>query len=147
MSDGSGVYFTEIDGAENVLVRVPAMRGEACYNPAPSQSAHLVGWQPNSLLLLFVCYWDTAEARPLLSFDPLTNKAAPVLNTLAQDASWSPDGKELAYAQRGRLFIHTAEERQGSSRPWSQAYWIRWSADGQTIRFTVDKHRSRDSPA
>ena len=137
VTNGGDLYFTETENEHNVLARISTRGGEVSYGPAPSQSAHLIGWQPDARSLLFGSYWDTPEAHPLLSLDPGTGKSAPVHGITAQDADWSPDGKELAYAQRGKVFVL----RAGGSTDLiasvgGQAYWIRWSPDGHIIRFS-----------
>ena len=66
-------------------------------------------------------------------------QARPLGDIEAEFAAWSPDGKTIAFAQHNALYL-TDDEGATSHRlvgtpgvPW----WIRWSPDGQRLRFTL----------
>lgn len=65
--------------------------------------------------------------------------ARPLGDIEAEFAAWSPDGKTIAFAQHDALYV-TDDWGATSHRlvstpgvPW----WIRWSPDGQRLRFTL----------
>lgn len=58
----------------------------------------------------------------------------------AQDASWSPDGKTIAFAQGSNLFLTddlgTPPRMLATTR--GRPFWLRWSHDGKVLRFTLN---------
>jgi Tol biopolymer transport system component len=69
-------------------------------------------------------------------------------NILAHDASWTPDGRKIVYANGRDLFLSLSdgsESRKLVTAPgWT--LWPRWSPDGTRLRFTVsDPNTSSNS--
>jgi DNA-binding winged helix-turn-helix (wHTH) protein/Tol biopolymer transport system component len=136
VTDGTSIFFTETDGFQTLLVRVPERGGEPLYSKAPWTTANLVGLQPDSRHLLFANWLPGSDSK-LLDLNPSTGAETSILNIDAQDANWSPDGKELAYAQLGKLFVRAVDGTTSLvASVEGEAYWIRWSPDGRVIRFS-----------
>jgi Tol biopolymer transport system component len=60
-------------------------------------------------------------------------------NLLAHDATWSPDGRKIVYANGNDLFLASSdgsESRKLVTAPGPTS-WPRWSPDGTRLRFTV----------
>ena len=83
--------------------------------------------------------------QPLISKDFTTGAFTPIFNLRAHDASWSHDGKQLAYAQYGELFVRSAD---GSTRLVASVkgllYWLRWSPDDRRLRFSENYDGDHD---
>ena len=63
-----------------------------------------------------------------------------VPNVLAHDATWMPDGQRLLVASGNdlvRLWAPTAAIRIKLLTTRGLAFWLRWSPDGQRLRFTL----------
>ncbi len=65
--------------------------------------------------------------------------ARPLGDIEAESAAWSPDGKVIAFGQHNAIYLTEndgATYRRLLDTPGSVS-WIRWSPDGQRLRFTV----------
>lgn len=73
--------------------------------------------------------------------------ARPLGDIEADFAAWSPDSKAIAFAQHNAIYL---TENQGATygrlldAPGNVS-WIRWSPDGQRLRFTVFDSKTRVS--
>jgi Tol biopolymer transport system component len=76
--------------------------------------------------------------QPLWTFSTGGGTALRLANVIAHDATWMPDGKRVLYAAGNRLFISKLEDE--TSTPFAtlpgRAFWLRWSPDGNILRFT-----------
>jgi DNA-binding winged helix-turn-helix (wHTH) protein len=136
--DKNTVYFTEIGGERNILARVSTEGGEVSYDSEMPANVHALGLRSGTQgALLLGTEWPIDEALPLFSKDLATGTVSALFGLRAQDASWSPDGEELAYAQVGNLFVRS---KDGSTTRVASVdgivYWPRWSPDGRIIRFS-----------
>jgi Tol biopolymer transport system component len=68
---------------------------------------------------------------------------------IAHDASWAPDGRHLAFANRRDVFLAAADgsdvRKLATADGFDAAYWIRFSPDGTRVRFSAIKFRTRDN--
>jgi serine/threonine protein kinase/Tol biopolymer transport system component len=65
-----------------------------------------------------------------------------------QDATWSPDGGMLAYANGKDLFLAKSdgtESRRLVSLPTGQALYLAWSPTGSELRFTLKDYKTQAS--
>jgi DNA-binding winged helix-turn-helix (wHTH) protein/Tol biopolymer transport system component len=138
VSDGNLLYFTEEIGDRSILAQVAAEGGEISYGVAPSPKVHVVALQPGDRrTLLFGANWPIDPDQPLLGQDISSGTSSPVFNLRAQDASWSPDGRKLAYTQLGNVFVRSSDGKTIQvAAVRGLAYWLRWSQDGRLLRFS-----------
>ena len=135
---GNTLYFNEPNGERNVFAQVPEEGGEVIYDATLPVNVHLVGLRhgPRDALLLG-SNWPVKPSEPLLSKDLASGVVSQVFDLHAQDGSWAPDGKKLAYAQLGTLFVRSADGATVSiATVGGLAYWPRWSPDGRVLRFS-----------
>jgi len=138
VEDGNSLYFNEVSGERSILAQVPMEGGEVSYEPTPAVNVHLVGLRAaGRRALLLGSNWLVNVDQPLLSKDLSTGKVSSVFDIHAQDASWSPDGKNLAYAQLNNLYVRSTDGKTALVASVNGVvYWPRWSPDGRVIRFS-----------
>ena len=132
----NALYFTEMSGGRSVLARLEG--GEVSYDSELPPNLHSIGLRLDSqAALLLGSDWPIDEALPLFSKDLSTGAVSQVFGLRAQDASWSPNGKKLAYTQLGNLFVRSEDGATVQvASVGGIAYWPRWSPDGRTLRFS-----------
>jgi len=146
-TDGLRVYFTEVVAGRVVLYQVSAAGGEAAPVPTSAQNVSVWDVSPNGSELLVDTYLGGPEV-PLRIMPTLGGSARTLGNILAHDATWTPDGRKIVYANGNDLFLASSdgsESRKLVTAPgWT--LWPRWSPDGTRLRFTVsDPNTSSNS--
>ncbi len=138
LTDGSRLYFGEFQSGIFRGMEVSTGGGEAVPMPAsfqdyfpmhtsPSGSEMIVGRNTPGLE---ISLW----ALPVVGGSPRR-----LGDLMGHNAGWSPDGKEIAYANGNDLFL--AQSDGTGSRKLvglsGSASAVRWSPDAQRLRFTV----------
>ncbi len=148
-SDGTRIYFSQIDNGEPALAVALAANGEISYFHLPSEiRAPLIGsLSPDGSQLVLRSHLQTEPEQPLWIVPTLGGDARRVPNVLAHDATWMPDGKRLLVASANQLIVTGVD---GSDpRPLlttsGLAFWLRWSPDGKRLRFTLRDPKSQTS--
>ncbi len=89
--------------------------------------------------LLLRSQQSTESEQPLWVVPSTGGSGRRVPGVLAHDAAWMPDGSSILYATGDQLAEIGAKE--DSSAPYAKlpgrAFWLRWSPDGQLLRFTL----------
>jgi Tol biopolymer transport system component/DNA-binding winged helix-turn-helix (wHTH) protein len=140
-SDGTRIYFSHMDNGSPVLAVALAANGEISYFRLPSEiGAPLIGsLSPDGSKLVVHGHLQAEPEQPLWIVPTLGGDARRVPNVLAHDATWMPDGRRLLVASGNDLTVvgtdgsdpHRLLNVQGL------AFWLRWSPDGNLLRFTV----------
>ena len=138
VSDGSRLYLAEGSSHAPRLARISTEGGETSFVSTPLGQLEIQGISPNRSELLVTDFVHHL-AWPLWIL-PLRN-APPhrVGNVFASAATWSPDGREIAYIKERELYRANADgtaARKIATLPGG-AFWLRWSPDGQHLRFTL----------
>jgi Tol biopolymer transport system component len=138
VTDGSRLYLAEGSSHAPRLARISTKGGETSFLSTPFNYPEVHGISPNGSELLITEFVHHL-AWPLWTL-PLQN-ATPhrVGNVLASAATWSPDGREIAYVKERELYRASADgtgARRIATLPGG-AFWVRWSPDGSRLRFTV----------
>ena len=144
VTDGPRLYFEEAVGGGWGIAQVSAVGGEAVPIPTPFHNALLLGISANRSDLL-VQDLTANEPEPQLWAVPVVGGIPRRLgNVRAHDANWSPDGRELVYANGNDLYLADADgtEPQKLLAMEHVALWPRFSLDGRSIRFSVPDFRS-----
>ncbi len=140
-TDGSRIYFSEIEGGRTVLSQASIGDGETSALGVPSEieAPSLGDISPDGSKLLVRSHLAPEAEQALWIVPTHGGTARRIANILAHDASWLPDGRHIIYAAGNDLFV-TREDGTENSKFASlqgRAFWLRWSSDGKRLRFTL----------
>jgi DNA-binding winged helix-turn-helix (wHTH) protein len=147
VSDGSTLYFQEgsLDSTEQntALMQVSTHGGESARIPVTFRIPMALDYSPShSELLVSAGEWSES-VRPLWALLLPTGPPHRVGDILANDACWSPDGRQLVFIQGRDIFVAEADgskvRKLASLEGFDYAFFIRFSRDGTRLRFTVGK--------
>ena len=140
-SDGTRLYFSDLDNGVPVLAVALVANGEITHFRLPAEiGAPLIGsLSPDGSRLIVRSHLQAEPEQPLWIVPTLGGDARRVPNVLAHDATWMPDGQRLLIANGNDLSIVGANgsEPRKFLTTSGLAFWLRWSPDGKTLRFTL----------
>jgi len=155
VSDGARLYFQEgsLDDTEQntVLMQVAAQGGETARIPISPRNPVVYDFSQirSELLLSADEFHLPRNERPLWVLPLPAGPPHRLGDIVAHDASWAPDGRHLAFANRRDVFLAAADgsdvRKLATADGFDAAYWIRFSPDGTRVRFSVIKFRTRDN--
>lgn len=136
---GSRIYFMEGSADAPFIAQVSAAGGETGRVAAPIPLPELMDYSAGRSELLVGGTVDEASPMPLWVV-PVPAGAAHRLGAIvAWDASWSPDGRELAYTRGRELYLAKSDGSNSkllATLP-GLGWQPRWSPDGLRLRFSV----------
>jgi Tol biopolymer transport system component/DNA-binding winged helix-turn-helix (wHTH) protein len=140
-SDGSRIYFSHMENGTPVLSVALAANGEISHFLLPSEiGAPLIGsLAPDGSKLIVHSHLQASPEQPLWIVPTLGGNTRRVPNMLAHDATWMPDGSRLLVANGSDLTVVNedgSDPHKLATVP-GLAFWLRWSPDGQRLRFTL----------
>jgi Tol biopolymer transport system component/DNA-binding winged helix-turn-helix (wHTH) protein len=140
-SDGTRIYFSNIENGTPVLAVALATNGEISRFQLPSEvSGPLIGaLSPDGSKLVVRSHLQAEPEQPLWIVPTLGGNAWQVPNIAAHDATWMPDGRRLLVAIGNNLFIIGADgsDPHRFLTTGGLAFWLRWSPDGRRLRYTL----------
>ena len=138
-----GKWVTYVSYPENILWRSHIDGSDRMQLTYPPVSAGLPRWSPDGAQIAYV---DTQPGRPwrifLISAQGGTPQEVVSENHTQVDATWSPDGKQLAFGRTGfvgstepfAIYVVDLNSRQVSTIPGSENLFSpRWSPDGRHL--------------
>lgn len=139
-TDGSRIYFLQIENGREELMQALIADGETSILPVPAEiSAPSLGAiSPDGSELAVRNYLIPEAEQPLWIVPTLGGTARNFSNILGHDATWMPDGKRILYANGTDLYLANADGTAAikfATLP-GRAFWLRWSPDGSTLTFT-----------
>ena len=138
VTDGPRLYLAEIENNVFKLMQVSTNGGDTVRFPCPIESPQLLDISPDKSQLL-VGNFAPVEM-PLWTLPPLGGSPRRVDGLLGRDATWTPDGDKIVYANGNDLLL--VQNRGGEPRKLVTlpgfARWLRWSSDGTRLRFTLN---------
>jgi eukaryotic-like serine/threonine-protein kinase len=156
-SDGSRLFFMATEANGYALYQVSVAGGE----PVPMSEAFfladLEGIAPDGSQLLLHAWEGTLAEGPLWVYPTVSGSRHRLGGITSSGASWSPDGRSIAYVKGRALFVSTADGTEPRSiitfpgiadfteaMPLQGAVvsWIQWSPDGTKLRFTVTDRKT-----
>jgi eukaryotic-like serine/threonine-protein kinase len=147
LTDGPRLYLQERVNGRAVLAQVSADGGDVVQIPTSFPNAGLLSVAPGALLVESFTGEGgmVSEGSGPLWTVPLPAGAPHRVGSLeAYDATWSPDGQQLAYAHGGAIYLAQHDGSSARKLTTVDGFIIgpRFSPDGSRLRFTV---RSVDS--
>ena len=141
VTDGPRIYFGEASGNGAALAQVSSTGGETAVFPVRADLAvypDLFDISPSRSELLLGRPWVFGDGQ--LTTVPIPAGSPRRLGDIkAHDATWSPDGQKVLYANGSSLFLAKndgTESRKLLSTAGTPLY-PRWSPDGSSFRFTL----------
>ena len=148
-SDGTRLYFSYMDNGNPVLAVALAANGEVSQFHLPSEiGAPLIGsLAPDGSKLIIHSHLQPEPEQPLWVVPTLGGDVRRVPNLVAHDATWMPDGRRLLIAHGNELTVVGADgsDPQKLITTPGPAFWLRWSPDGQRLRFTIRDSKRQTS--
>ena len=148
VTDGSRIYFTEPAGTGWALMQVPAAGGTPVQIPTPFPNTQIADISPDGAELLTTNFLvDTGEKDSQLWRIPTTGgtpRRVGDLRATYRTASWSADGKRIAFARSSDLYIANSDGSDShkivtvSGTPLG----VRWSPDSSVLRFSMADTKS-----
>ena len=140
-TDGVHIFSSVIENGRPVLSQISIADGTVLPLAVPSEIAapSLGDLSPDGTKLLVRSHLSPESEQALWVVPVGGGSAWRVANILAHDAAWMPDGRNILYAAGNDLFV-THPSDDGSTLVAhlpGRAFWLRWSPDGQLLRFTI----------
>jgi Tol biopolymer transport system component/DNA-binding winged helix-turn-helix (wHTH) protein len=140
-TDGSRIYFREIENGRAVLAQALIADGETSTLALPDELAAptLGDLSPDRSRLLLRNHLATAPEQALWVVSTIGGAAQKIPGILAHDATWMPDGQHILYASGDSLSIARddgSDIHRFATLP-GRAFWLRWSPDGSRLRLTL----------
>jgi len=140
VGDGSRLYFMEGPLGGRKLAQVSTGGGETSLFAAPFRIRRALDVSPKRQEALALRYEGQQMETAVMVLPLPAGTPHRLGDVLAHDASWSPDGKGIVYANGHDLYVSKADgsdPRKLATVPAGAAWWPRWSRDGSLVRFTV----------
>jgi Tol biopolymer transport system component/DNA-binding winged helix-turn-helix (wHTH) protein len=139
--DGGHIYFSELEDGRPVLAQALTANGEVQDLRLPSEivAPLICSLSPDGTRLIIRSHLARQSEQPLWIVPTLGGQALRLGGLEAHDATWMPDGQHILYAAGNALFTvrDDGQENQHLIDLRGRAFWLRWSPDGQRLRFTV----------
>lgn len=137
LTDGLRLYFTEGSLNHFSLMQIAASGGETRALTSSLETPHLMDMAPSRSDLLIGL--GAPSHSVLWTIAIPSSGLRRVGDVQADDATWSPDGREVAYV-RGNDLYRARNDGSGARRLTTFPgilSWPRWSPDGSCLRATV----------
>ena len=140
-TDGSRIYFPQIENGRAVLAEALIADGETSTLGVPAEIAApaLGDLSPDGSKLLLRNHLATEAEQAFWIVPTLGGAARQISGVLAHDATWMPDGQRILFASARDLYVARedgSEKRHFATLP-GRAFWLRWSPDSSRLRFTL----------
>jgi Tol biopolymer transport system component/DNA-binding winged helix-turn-helix (wHTH) protein len=140
-TDGSRLYFSEIEHGSIMLAQTLIADGETGTIPLPNNvvAPSVCAISPDGANLLLLDRFTANAEQPLWIVPTIGGGGRRIPGILAHDATWMPDGQRILYANGNSLYIaqqHGIGIQKFATLPGS-AFWLRWSPDDHSLRFTL----------
>ena len=139
LADGSQLYVTEVPAADRVIAKVTLPGSDRSVVESPLANLQALDLSADHSKLLVSWKSKTSGEYEFWTLPVSSGVPERVGELSGRDATWSADGKRLAFANGSTLYLSTAEGNEAHAiyNAGGSIFAIRFSPDGQRIRFTV----------
>jgi Tol biopolymer transport system component/DNA-binding winged helix-turn-helix (wHTH) protein len=139
VSDGARLYYMERDGDHWNLMETAVSGGEGQRVDTGTTSAMPLDFSLDFSQLLIGSFEVRGEPVRLWTIPGQGGTPMRLGDAVANGAAFSPDGKQIAYLAGSGLWMMDANGSNSHllANLRGSPYWLAWSPDGRTLRFTV----------
>jgi len=139
LTDGSRLYIIETGGGGQLLVQASSTGGQTLAIPTPFTSVGLSDISPDHTRLLVVSSSGTETEFPYWALPLPSGTPRRLADVVGHSGSWSPDGRQLAFANGSDLYLANADGTDARKLITVSGipYELRFSPDGGRLRLTV----------
>jgi Tol biopolymer transport system component len=140
-TDGSRLYFVETIAGHYALAQVSTEGGETSQIPTPFANVAVFDIAPNHSEFLVGSFVTGTQTELPLWLLPIPSGSPRRLGDVnAHDAAWSPDGRQIAYANESSLYLVKTDgsDARKLTTVIGVPFKPLFSPDGNRLRFTVN---------
>jgi len=141
VTDGVHLFAGTIDDGRDGIAAVALADGSVTPLNVPPEVAGptLADISPDGSRLLLRDHLSPESEQPLWAVPTIGGSALRIGNVLAHDATWMPNNGGILYANGNNLYLSviTSGSPQLYATLPGRAFWLRWSPDGNLLRFTI----------
>jgi len=139
LADDSQLYVTELPAADRVIAKVTLPGSDRSLVPSPFSNLQVLDLSPDHSKLLISSTSKTTGESEFWTLPVAQGHPERVSDLSGRDGSWSADGRRLAFAKGSALCLSNAQGREAHPiyNASGSIFGVRFSPDGQRIRFTV----------
>ncbi len=144
LADDAQLYVTELPVADRVIAKVTLPASDRTVVPSPFSSLQALDLSPDHSKLLISSTSKTSGESEFWTLPLGTGNPERLGELSGRDGSWSADGKHLAYAKGPILYLSSSQGKNARALHTASGsiFAVRFSPDGQRIRFTVSDTES-----
>jgi Tol biopolymer transport system component len=138
LADDSQLFVTELPASNRMIAKVMLPGSNRTVLPSPFSSLQALDLSADHSKLLISAQQTSGEDE-FWSLPVSNGKPQRIGNLSGRDASWSADGKDLAFAKGHVLYLADSEGKQQRTlfKANGPIFALRFSPNGRRIRFTV----------
>ena len=147
LTDGVRIYFSEFSAEHFVLSQVSTTGGEVATISTPLPNVGTRDIFPDHSQLLVQSFVGTEPEDPFWIVPLPAGFARQLTDITGHDGAWSPDGRQLLYANGNALYLAKSDgsETHKLLTTPGVVFSPRFSPDGERIRFTVNDSQKNSS--
>src|SRR5579864_4457701 len=139
LSDDSNLYVTEWPAGRHVIAKVSLQRSDRSLVSSPFSNLQALDISPDHTRLLVAPIQGGPTDNEFWTLPVSSGSPERVGSLIGRDATWSADGRQLAFGKGSVLYLASATGTQVRDlfTADGSVFAPRFSPDGQRIRFTV----------
>ena len=139
LSDGSSLYVSEEKDGHQVISKIVPGTSEQSIVAAPFPDIRILDVSPDHTRLLASPTHAGSRSHELWTIPLGRVPSARLADLMVDDATWSPDGKQIVHVENSDIFVTSAQggDRQKLASVKGRPFSLHFSPDGRRIRFSV----------